>query len=128
MPYFGHFILHYIVQLFGAGYKCYARVFCIFLGFLVPAAAPRAIKNPLGYISQRALLSNSVELVSDRFYSSAAGASASSAAASTGASSAGASAVSATGAAASASATSEDFLSFLGIAFFGSSSSSTVSF
>ena len=124
MPYFGHFILHYIVQLFGAGYKCYARVFCIFLGFLVPAAAPRAIKNPLGYISQRALLSNSVELVSDRFYSSAAGASA----ASTGASSAGASAVSATGAAASASATSEDFLSFLGIAFFGSSSSSTVSF
>ena len=124
MPYFGHFILHYIVQLFGAGYKCYARVFCIFLGFLVPAAAPRAIKNPLGYISQRALLSNSVELVSDRFYSSAAGASASS----TGASSAGASAVSATGAAASASATSEDFLSFLGIAFFGSSSSSTVSF
>ena len=124
MPYFGHFILHYIVQLFGAGYKCYARVFCIFLGFLVPAAAPRAIKNPLGYISQRALLSNSVELVSDRFYSSAAGASVSS----TGASSAGASAVSATGAAASASATSEDFLSFLGIAFFGSSSSSTVSF
>ncbi len=48
MPYFGHFILHYIVQLFGAGYKSYARVFCIFLGKL-ERPSPHNQKPPGAY-------------------------------------------------------------------------------
>ena len=125
MPYFGHFILHYILQLFDAGYKSYAIVFCIFHGVFGGSGRSRIIKNPLGHIPE-GIVFFFIGFIYES-YSSVAGASASStgASASAGASATGASA---TGASASASATSEDFLSFLGIAFFGSSSSSNVSF